>query len=241
MAARAPKRQAHMTSQRSSAAEVGAFPHAALPPQVASVIEAIETDIIRGRILPRNRLIEDHLMEDYDAKRHVVRAALTELQRLGVVVKPPHLGARIRRFDAQSLRDLYHFRVVLHGAAVAAMPLPVAPDRMQEVEAAAQAHAAAAATGDLIAIHRANMAFHRAFYGLCDNPYLAESIRLHDWLSFPARAYGIADAQALDQACKEHAQMVQALHACDRARLHALAIGHMDRARQLYVEKFLMG
>src|SRR6218665_3827932 len=51
---------------------------------------------------PRNRLIEDHLMEDYAAKRHVVRAALAQLQRLGVVVKPPHLGAHIRRFDAQS-------------------------------------------------------------------------------------------------------------------------------------------
>ncbi|QNP58312.1 GntR family transcriptional regulator [Paenacidovorax monticola] len=229
-----------MSKNRLAATDTGAFPHATLPAQVAAVIEAIETDIIRGRILPRNRLIEDHLMEDYDAKRHVVRAALAELQRLGVVVKPPHLGARIRRFDDQSLRDLYHFRAVLHGAAVAAMPLPVALERMAAVEAAAQAHAEAAATGDLITIHRTNMAFHRLFYGLCDNPYIAESIRLHDWLSFPARAYGIADARALEQACGEHAAMVRALHACDRARLHQLALDHMDRARQLYVEKFLM-
>ncbi|MCW5261167.1 GntR family transcriptional regulator [Verminephrobacter eiseniae] len=86
---------------------------AALPAPVQAVIEAIEMDVIRGRILPRNRLIEDHLMEDYAAKRHVVRAALAQLQRLGVVVKPPHLGAHIRRFDAQSLRDLYHLRAVL--------------------------------------------------------------------------------------------------------------------------------
>ncbi|WP_198969304.1 GntR family transcriptional regulator [Xylophilus sp. ASV27] len=229
-----------MSNHRLAASDAGAFPHATLPAQVAAVIEAIEIDIIRGRILPRNRLIEDHLMEDYAAKRHVVRAALVELQRLGVVVKPPHLGARIRRFDEQSLRDLYHFRTVLHGAAVAAMPLPVAPERLAAVEAAAHAHAEAAATGDLITIHRTNMAFHRLFYGLSDNPYIAESIRLHDWLSFPARAYGIADAQALEQACREHAAMVAALHAGERARLHQLALDHMDRARQLYVEKFLM-
>lgn len=229
-----------MRKNQSSATDAGAFPHSALPEQVAHVIAAIETDIIRGRILPRNRLIEDHLMEDYDAKRHVVRAALTELQRLGVVVKPPHLGAHIRRFDEQSLQDLYHFRTVLHGAAVAAMPLPVPPERMAAVEAAAHAHAKAAATGDLINIHRTNMAFHRLFYGLCDNAYLAESIRLHDWLSFPARAYGITDASALELACDEHAAMVRALQACDREGLHALALAHMHRARQLYVEKFLM-
>ena len=46
--------------------------------------------------------------------------------------------------------------------------------------------------------------------------------------------------QALDQACREHAAMVDALRACDRERLHELAVAHMDRARQLYVEKFLM-
>ncbi|KAB7628576.1 GntR family transcriptional regulator, partial [Verminephrobacter sp. Larva24] len=99
-----------------AASESGAGVCAALPAPVQAVIEAIEMDVIRGRILPRNRLIEDHLMEDYAAKRHVVRAALAQLQRLGVVVKPPHLGAHIRRFDAQSLRDLYHLRAVLHRA-----------------------------------------------------------------------------------------------------------------------------
>lgn len=229
-----------MSPHRTTGTHADAFPHAALPTQVAAVIAAIETDIIRGRILPRNRLIEDHLMEDYDAKRHVVRAALGELQRLGVVVKPPHLGANLRRFDEHSLRALYDFRAVLHGAAVAAMPLPMAPDRLAAVERAAQAHAEAAATGDLIAIHRTNMVFHRLFFGLCDNPYLEESIRLHDWISFPARAYGIADPQAQQLACAEHADMVAALHTGDRAQLDALALTHMNRARALYAEKFLV-
>ncbi len=34
--------------------------------------------------------------------------------------------------------------------------------------------------------------------------------------------------------------MVAALHACDRAQLDALALTHMNRARSLYVEKFLL-
>lgn len=219
--------------------DAGAFPRAELSPQVAEVIEAIEIDIIRGIILPRTRLIEDHLMEDYGAKRHVVRAALTELQRLGVVVKPPHLGAHIRRFDAQSLDDLYHMRAVLHRAAVEAMPMPVQEHRLEPVRAAAQAHAQAAASEDLIAIHRTNMRFHRLFYGLCLNPYIAESIRLHDWLSFPARAYAIADRQALRRACAEHAQMVQALVDVDRPRLVELALKHMRPALQIYAEKYV--
>ncbi|MFC7738322.1 GntR family transcriptional regulator [Roseomonas sp. GCM10028921] len=210
-----------------------------LPEQVAAVIAAIEVDIIRSRILPRTRLIEDHLMEDYGAKRHVVRAALHELQRLGVVVKPRHRGAELRRFDVADLARLYEMRAVLHSAAVRAIAFPVPAERLARVEQALTAHSEAAESGDLIQIHRTNMAFHREFYGLCDNPYLAESIRLHDWLSFPARAYGTADAGALLQACHEHSEMVRALHMQDLVTLEDLSITHMDRARQIYVSKFL--
>ncbi|MFH5926965.1 GntR family transcriptional regulator [Roseomonas xinghualingensis] len=212
-----------------------------LPNPVAAVIAAIETDIIRGRILPRTRLIEDHLMEDYDAKRHVVRAALAELQRLGVVVKPRHRGAELPLFDARALTDLYAMRTVLHRAAAQATPFPVPRLRLAELTQAMRAHAAAAGSGDLIRIHRENMRFHRLLYGLCDNPYLAESIRLHDWLSFPARAYGAADSSALAQACEEHGAMVDALRACDREALEKLSVQHMQRARQIYEAKFLAG
>ena len=132
-------------------------------------------------------------------------------------------------------------RAVLHRAAAQATPLPVPRARLNEVVAAMKAHAAAARSGDLIRIHRENMAFHRALYGLCDNPYLAESIRLHDWLSFPARAYGAADPGALAQACEEHEAMVQALRDKDRETLERLSVAHMDRARQLYIQKFLAG
>lgn len=215
-------------------------PDAAASHPVAAVIAAIETDVIRGRILPRTRLIEDHLMEDYGAKRHVVRAALIELERLGVVIKPRHRGAEIRRFDAPDLERLYDMRAVLHRAAVAMMRLPPAADAVEALEAARAAHEAACRQGDLIAIHRSNMTFHRLLYGLCENPYLAESIRLHDWLSFPVRAYGVADTQALRIACEEHARMVEAVRRGEVAALDDLAVRHMAKARQIYEAKFLL-
>ena len=206
---------------------------------VAAVIAAIETDVIRGHILPRTRLIEDHLMEDYGAKRHVVRAALVELERLGVVIKPRHRGAEIRRFDSTELKQLYGMRAVLHRAAVAMMRLPPSADAVAALEAARAAHEAACGQVDLIAIHRSNMTFHRLLYGLCENQYLAESIRLHDWLSFPVRAYGVADPQALRIACEEHARMVEAVRGGEAAVLDDLAVRHMEKARRIYEAKFL--
>lgn len=205
---------------------------------VATVIAALEADIIAGRILPRNRLIEDHLMEDYGAKRHVVRAALEELERLGVVVKPRYRGAELRRFDQLEIDRLYDMREVLHRAAVARISVPSA-DALKPILHWLEAHASASREGDLVAIHRTNMMFHDAFFALCDNPFLVASIRQHDWLSFPIRAYGVANADALAQACVEHRTLVTLLTEGRMEELEHLTISHMARARRLYEEKFL--
>ncbi|MBN8991540.1 MAG: GntR family transcriptional regulator [Rhizobiales bacterium] len=205
---------------------------------VSTVIAAIEADIIRGRILPGNRLIEDHLMEDYGARRHVVRAALEELERLGVVVKPRHRGAELRRFRAQEIARLYDMREVLHRAAVRRMA-QVPEAGLAEVERWLALHRDAAATGDVVAIHRANMMFHQALFELCDNVFITMAIRQHDWLSFPIRAYGVADAEALAQACGEHVEMVALLGRGELDALENLVVSHMAKARRIYEQKFV--
>lgn len=207
-------------------------------PPVAAVIAALEADIIRGRILPRARLIEDHLMEDYGAKRHVVRAALDELERLGVVVKPRHRGAELRRFEADEIARLYDMREVLHRAAVQRMA-PVAEDRLTDLERWRARHAEAARSGDVVAVHRTNMMFHQGLFALCDNPFISNAIRLHDWLSFPIRAYGVADPDALAQACDEHVEMVRLVRDGRRDALEELTVAHMSRARRIYEGKFV--
>ena len=211
-----------------------------LPQAVQSVIDGIEADVIRGEILPQARLIEDHLMEDYGAKRHAVRAALDELERLGIVVKPRHRGAELRRFSLQEIEALYDTRALLHRAAVARMRSPTAA-RKAELAAALERHEQASETGDLVAIYRANMAFHELLAGLCDNAYLVRAIRHHDWLSFPIRAFGVADQRALLLARAEHRDMVDLVVAGRLEALSNLTVSHMEPARRIYVARFISG
>lgn len=215
----------------------------ALPPAVAAVIAALEADIIQGRILPRSRLIEDHLMEDYGAKRHAVRAALDELQRLGVVTKPRHRGAELRRFDAGEIARLYDLRETLHRMAVRCMRRPDAeidPAEIETLDHWLRLHVEAARQGDVVAVHRSNMMFHDALFSLSGNPFLAASIRQHDWISFPIRAYGVTDADALAQASREHREMVDALKDGRFNELEGLVVAHISRARDIYERRFFV-
>lgn len=208
-----------------------------LPQGVTQVIARLEADIIHGRILPSARLIEDHLMEDYGAKRHVVRSALEELGRLGVVVKPRHRGAELRRFDRAEIDQLYHMRTVLQRAAVRLMTTPKR-EQLELLELCRQTHLEAARSYDVVAVHRANMMFHATLNDICGNPFLSESIRRYDWVSFPIRAHGVQNRAALEQACEEHRLMVELLEAGDLEALEELTVSHMSFARRIYEDRF---
>ena len=56
------------------------------------IVDKLETDIVFGRLHPRERLIEDDLMARFGAKRHLVRQALVELERMGLVRRTRNRG-----------------------------------------------------------------------------------------------------------------------------------------------------
>ena len=67
-------------------------------PDLAEIVRTLEADIIFGRLKPRERLVEDTLMERLGVTRHLVRQALAELERLGIVVRARNKGCAVRYF-----------------------------------------------------------------------------------------------------------------------------------------------
>src|SRR5690606_32587948 len=61
-----------------------------------TVVRRLEEEIVLGRLRPRERLLEEDLARAFDTKRHVVRAALAELESMGIVVRQPNRGAAVR-------------------------------------------------------------------------------------------------------------------------------------------------
>jgi DNA-binding GntR family transcriptional regulator len=59
--------------------------------------EALRADILAGRFLPRERLIEADLVAQYGQPRSAVRAALAELVSDGLVEHERNRGARVRQ------------------------------------------------------------------------------------------------------------------------------------------------
>jgi DNA-binding GntR family transcriptional regulator len=202
---------------------------------VPEVVNALEFDILFGRLKPRERLIEDALMLRFRAKRHVVRRALDELVRLGVVVRAPSRGAAVRDFSAQEVEEVYELRELLQGRAVQRMPLPVSREHIDTLKQIQKQHDLAVEAADLRRVDQVNDEFHRVFFSVCGSKLLRDAISQYMQLTRAMRVYPIADPQTLKKLRDQHWAMIRALQAGDRAELLDLCSQHLKPSKAAYL------
>jgi DNA-binding GntR family transcriptional regulator len=203
--------------------------------RVRTVAAMLEEEIVLGWLLPRERLVEEELAERLGVKRHVVREALAELERVGLVERIPNRGAVVRLLDPAEVRQIYSVREVLETLAAEQIPLPVAPEVLAPLRALQQLHAEAVAGGDARGAFRANIRFHETLFRACGNPHLVELIQGLAQKVHGARSITAASPEHLALARDEHAAMVEALAGGDRARLVALCRQHLGPSRDAYI------
>lgn len=194
----------------------------------------ISEEILFGRLLPRERLVEDDLIERTGATRHAVRAALQALVRDGLVVHHPNRGAQVASFSPAEVEEITALREVLHAEAARRIPLPAPPGLLDALAVIEAAHADAVERGDLSAIHAENDRFHETLFAACGNRYLVAAIRDHSRMSLAFRCHAMADPALARLARDEHRAMLAAIANADREALVKLCVGHTSFAKRAY-------
>lgn len=214
--------------------------NAADPPQrplsVQGVVERIEEDIVLGRLHPRERLIEDALMKRFGAKRHVIREALLDLERIGVIERVPNRGAQVRSYTAEAVHQLYQMRVMLETFAAGLIPLPLPAAALHELRTIQALHDNAVQKGDLQRVFRQNIAFHWALFANCGNPYLSAAINDYSHRAHVIRFHSLNQRRFMLRARDDHRAMIAAIEACDREALIDLCRKHLTPSKDAYLK-----
>jgi DNA-binding GntR family transcriptional regulator len=200
-----------------------------------AILRRLELDIIFGRLAPGARLVEDALMARYGATRHFIRQALVQLERTGIVRREKNVGATVRSYSAEEVRQIYDVREMLTRQAVLMIPLPAPPaliQRLTEIQARYCRHAD---SGDLAGIHATNDAFHLALFGACGNPYLVRTLQDYMHLTLPMRAKTLAEPGGIAGSRREHELMIDLLQGRDRWALAQLSVEHLQSAKTDYL------
>jgi DNA-binding GntR family transcriptional regulator len=208
-----------------------------IEPLVRQVVEALEEDIVFGYLHPRERLVEDDLRARFNLKRHVVRQVLQELEQMGLIERKKNIGALVKSYSVKEVIDLYTVRDILEANCARQIPLPVAPERLDELVAVQKQHDAAVAAANLRLAFRANIAFHKALFALSENTVLTEMIELAAQRAHTIRSLSMIFPHFLEKARLEHWAMIEALCEGDRERLVVLCRDHLIPSRDAYLDQ----
>lgn len=200
-----------------------------------AIVRQLEEDIVLGMLHPRERLVEDDLMARFQVRRHVVRAALAELVQMGMVVHRKNIGALVRGYALDEVKDLYDMRELMEGEAIARMTCPADGEDIERLEALQATHDAAVESGDPRAIFRANSAFHAAFFALCPNKVLADAVQYFTMQTHAIRSSSARSPKAQRQSRQDHAAMIRALKHGRRQELMRLSRAHIRPALEEYL------
>ncbi|KAA0009775.1 GntR family transcriptional regulator [Billgrantia pellis] len=205
---------------------------------VDDIVAAVEEDIVLGRLHPKERLVEEAMMERFDGKRHVVRQALFQLESIGLVERIKNRGAFVKSYPPEEVEHLYAMRELLELAAVEALPLPASPEWLTELEDIHRRYSEAVDALDLRRVFRLNIAFHRTLFRAAGNPFLYETINEFAQKAHGIRFIAIADKDSLAQAQREHQAMIDAIRSQDREQLARLCREHLIPSKERYLSLY---
>ena len=203
-------------------------------PELADVVQALKEEVIFGRLLPRERLVEGELSERYGVSRHLIRSALTELQGMGLVARRRNKGAMVRDFAVGEVDEIYEMRAVLQREAVLRIPWPVDRALVRELEDIHSRYSRCVEAGDLRQVCTLNNVFHFTMFEAANNRCLTEMIQRIWTETLGIRCYAIGDPVWLRRARDEHAAMIAEMADGSREGLLRLVDAHIWPALELY-------
>lgn len=199
-----------------------------------SLIEDLENDIIFGVYAPGARIVEDRVMERYDAKRHAVRNAFAVLEGRGLLTRRPNRGVEVVDFTPDEVDALYDVRIILETAAAERTQLPSPPELIARLEDIARRHAKAADEKDFRAVFWLNQEFHELQYSCCGNPRLAELIGNHARAAQPIRVVKYDDAEHMKTVVAQHFDIIEAMRGTSTQALVDAVRAHLPASAKAY-------
>ncbi|WP_067822968.1 GntR family transcriptional regulator [Actinomadura kijaniata] len=208
-------------------------------PRAADVAYAeLRRMILSGDVAAGSRLGEAELAGTLGLSRTPVREALQRLDADGLVEVLPHRGARVVRWTAADLAEIFELRGLLEPyAAARAARRGVPADALDELAACCEAMEAAAAEGDFRRVAELNDRFHGRVIALSGNgrlPAMLTSVVHAPLVLDTFRRY---DAAALDRSMHHHRELVAALRAGDPVWAEAVMRSHIRAAADHLIER----
>ncbi len=138
----------------------------------ARVARALRVAIVGGELAADERLVPERIADAMNVSRPLVRTALGQIEREGLVTIGANGRPRVVRPSPAYVRDLYRFRFLLDQEVVTVALGRVPAEAEASLREMTEAMVVQAAEGALEPFAELDLAFHDAFLTLAGNPFV---------------------------------------------------------------------
>lgn len=179
------------------------------------VFNTLRRAILRGELVPGQRLMEIRLADQMGVSRTPVREAIRKLELEGLVVMVPRKGAEVAHISGKNLRDVLEVRRALEELAGELACERMTAEDFKKLEQANHKFASVLDSDDITVLGQADEEFHGLIYQATDNDRLVQMVNHLREQMYRYRIEHLKNKSQRTILLQEHQDIMRALAARD--------------------------
>jgi len=192
----------------------------------------LREQILAGRYAPGVRLVQDELAAEFGVSRTPIREALAFLEREGLVVIAPNVGASVAPFSLENLIDVYTVRAALESHATYLSAANMDEAHIAQLQEKLEAMGTSLAAGDFEGLVDAHNQFHVSIYAAAGRPRLYDLILRYIAQADKYMRLSLTVGRGAADPIHEHKDLVQILKYQDAEAAGNLMRNHLETTMQ---------
>ncbi|TGN41149.1 GntR family transcriptional regulator [Marinobacter confluentis] len=173
--------------------------------------DALEEDIINGRLLPGEKLDHDALARKYAVSRTPIREAVQQLVVSGLVTVKPKRGTFVAKVGIDQLIEMFEVMAELEGMCGRLAARRIQPSELAMLETALLRCEDPEVVADPDDYYYENEEFHNCIYSASHNEFLANETRQLKQRLKPYRRLQLQARNRVRNSVEEHRRIFEAI------------------------------
>lgn len=200
------------------------------------VFNTLREAILKGELVPGERLMEKTLSERMGVSRTPIREAIRKLELEGLVITVPRKGAEVAKITEKDIRDLLEVRATLEALAVRLACEKMDEDAIERLKYLKDEFARAARKKDVDSIIRKDIEFHDAIFAATDNDKLIQIVSNLREQIYRFRVKYIQEMLDYQVLIDEHEEIVESIKNGNTKAAETMAINHIANQEKAVID-----
>ncbi len=200
------------------------------------VFNTLREAILKGELIPGERLMEKQLAERMGVSRTPIREAIRKLELEGLVLMVPRKGAEVAQITEKDIRDVLEVRATLEALAVRLACEKMDAKGMQKLTQVKEEFEKAAMDKEVDLLIIKDVEFHDAIFAATENIKLIHIVNNLREQIYRFRVKYISEMTDYTGLVKEHEEIVESIRNGNKQRAEEIAVRHIVNQEKAVIE-----